>query len=130
MNDDDFAELFRKLPGPSSGTSWHDVGAEFAELGRTLGDVLRSTWNGQDSAGGLGQLREAVESLTDQMNSAIDGSPEARQARDQLRQLTESIREAAAQAGDEVRPELVNLLRQANAELRRISRLDQSDAAD
>ena len=40
-------------------------------------------------------------------------------------QLAESIRVAAAQAGDQVRPELVNLLRQANAELRRLGQIEE-----
>ncbi len=83
MDDDDFAELFKKLPSrPSSGTSWHDVAAEFQALGKTL------------------------------------GTPEAEQARDQFVRLTESIRAAAERAGDELRPELVTLLRQASASVR------------
>jgi ElaB/YqjD/DUF883 family membrane-anchored ribosome-binding protein len=127
MDDDEYAELFKKLPSkPSTGTSWQDVAAEFEALATTLGDVLRKAWQRQDDDGaGLGQLRDSLQSMIQELNNAIDGTPEAQQARVQLVHLTESIRTAAEQAGDELRPELVSLLRQANAELRRRTRLDE-----
>ena len=124
MDDDDFAELFKKLPSKAS-TSWQDVGAEFEALGKTLGDALRGAWQRQDTEAGLGPLRDSLQSMIQDVNRAIDGTPEAQQARDQLVRLTESIRAAAERAGDEVRPELLTMLRQANAELRRLTRLDE-----
>jgi hypothetical protein len=126
MDDDDFAELFKKLPGDRrSGTSWEDVGAEFEALGKTLGDALRSAWQRQDPEAGLGPLRDSLHAMIQEVNRAIDGSPEGQRARDQLVQLAESIRTAAMQAGDEVRPELLSMLRQANAELRRLTHTDE-----
>lgn len=126
MDDDDFAELFKKLPGrASAGTSWQDVIVEIEALGRTLGDVVRSAWQRQEDEAGLGRLRESLGLLIQDMNRAIDGTPEAQRMRDQLVQMIDSIRAAAERASDEVRPELVSLLRQANAELRRFTRLDQ-----
>ena len=36
MNDDEFAELFKRLTSqPSGGTTWQDVGNEFGALGKT-----------------------------------------------------------------------------------------------
>ena len=130
MDDEDFAELFKSLPGRSStGTSWQDVAAEFSALGKTLGEALRSAWQGQVNDPGLRGLREGLQSMIEDLNRAVDGSPEAQQARDQLVRLTESIRAAAERAGDEVRPELLSMLRQANAELRRLARLDEEPGA-
>jgi hypothetical protein len=126
MDDDDFAELFKSLPSRSStGTSWQDVAAEFAALGRTLGEALRSAWQSQANDAGLRGLGEVLQSMVEELNRAVDGSPEAQQARDQLVQLRDSIRAATERAGDEVRPELLSMLRQANAELRRLARLDE-----
>jgi hypothetical protein len=125
MDDDDFAELFKKLgSGPSTGTSWQDVGAEFEALGKTLGDAMRGAWQSQDTQAGLSPIRDSLQSVLEQVEHAFDGTPEAQHARDQLVRLTESIRAAAARAGDEVRPELLSMLRQANAELRRLTRLE------
>ena len=124
MNDDDFAELFKKLPKRSGGASWQDVAAEIGALGQTVGDVLRTTWQRTESDVVVSQLRQALQGVLDDLNHAAAGSPETQQASEQLVRLTESIREAAARTGDEVRPELLELLRRANAELRRLTQLD------
>src|SRR5438105_3986539 len=126
MTDDDFAELFRKLPGKSpTGASWQDVAAEFAALGKTFGDVLRSAWEREGDDAGLAGLRDSLQSMLQEVNRTVDGTPEAQQARDQLAQLTDSIRAAAERANEKLPPELVSLLRQANTELRRVTRLDE-----
>src|SRR5947209_4224627 len=124
MDDDDYAELFRKLPSSAgSGTPWQEVIAEVEALGKTLGDVVRNAWQRQEDDAGLGRLRESFDALLQDANQAIGGTPEGQQARDQLAQLIDSIRAAAEQAGDELRPELLRMLRQANTELRRFTRL-------
>src|SRR5262249_2243362 len=125
-DDDEYAELFKKLPsGSSSGTSWRDVGGGFEALGGTLGGMLRSA--GRRAGGGtlVGGLRASLGSILEDVNRAAGGTADGQRARDELARLVDSIRAAAAQAGDEVRPELLNLLRQANAELRRVSHLDE-----
>ena len=124
MDDDDFAELFRKLPSSAgSGTSWQDLFAEVEALGKTLGDVVRSAWQRPEDDAGLGRLHESLDTILQDVNRAVDGTPEGQQARDQLAQMIDSIRAAAEQAGDELRPELLRMLRQANTELRRFTRL-------
>ena len=125
-DNDEYAELFRKLPsGSSRGASWQDVAAEFETLGGTLGDLLRTAWQRSDGDTLVRGLRESLDSIVADLNRAADGRPETEQARGELMQLAESIRVAAAQAGDQLRPELVNLLRQANAELRRLGQIEE-----
>lgn len=124
MNDDEFAELFKKLSsGQSTGTSWQDVVSEFEALGKTLSEVVQRAWQDTDSDSAVGRLREVVSDAVEDLNRAVDGSPEATQAREQLVELRSSLTTAAERAGTELRPELLKLLRQANAELRRRSGL-------
>lgn len=126
VNDDDFAELFKRLSsGQSAGTSWQEVAAEFEALTRTLGDVVRGAWQRQNADSGIGRLRDMLASAIQELNDAVDGTPEAQQAREQFGRVAESLRAAADRAGDELRPELLRMLRQANAELRRRSGLDE-----
>ena len=126
MNDDDFAELFKRLSsGQSAGTSWQEVAAEFETLSRTVGDVVRGAWQRQDANSAVGRLREMFSSAFQELNQAVEGTPEAQQAREQFARVTESLRTAADRAGDELRPELLKMLRQANDELRRRSGLDE-----
>jgi hypothetical protein len=126
MNDDDFAQLFKKTPPSSRGASWDDVAEEFQALGKTLGDAVRAAWQRHDD-GELRNLRESLASMIEDANRFIDegvATPEAEQARAQFNRLTESIRQAAEQATEELRPELLRMLRQANAELRKLSGTD------
>jgi len=125
MNDDDFAELFKKLSsGKSTSATWQDVAAELEALGRTVSEVLRRAWNDADTGSGLGRLSEVVGTAVDELNRTVDGTPEAAQARDQLVELRDNLRSAVERASSELRPELLNMLRQANAELRKRSGLE------
>jgi uncharacterized phage infection (PIP) family protein YhgE len=116
MNDDDFAELFKKPEQRSAG------------LGENLGEVLRTAWqrNGESNEH-MRELQDSLNSILSGVNSAIDGgvtTPEAQQAREQLTRVAETIRQAAERASQEMRPELLKMLRQANAELRRFTEND------
>jgi hypothetical protein len=125
MNDDDFDELLRQLTGgQSTETSWQDVRVELEALARNLSDVLQAAWRSQNGDSTLSRLQEMFFSATQQLNDAVDGTPEAQQARDQLSHLADSLNSAIERAGDQVRPELLRMLRQANAELRRRTRPD------
>ena len=126
MNDDDFAELFRSLPrGSVSGTSWQDVANELAALGETLGDVLRRAWGHQEDDAGLARLRELLQAMLQGAGGALEGTPEAEQTREHLASLRDSIRASIDQASSELRPELVSMLRQVNAALRRHTGLEE-----
>ena len=125
MNDDDFAELFKKLPSRgSSGSSWQDVADELAALGKTFAEVVRRVLQSAETDASLGQVREMMTGAIDELNRTVDGSPEAVQAREQLLQVRDTLREAIDRASSELRPELLAMLRQANAELRKLSGLD------
>jgi hypothetical protein len=126
MNDDEYAELF-KPRRPSADTSWEDVAREFQLLGKTLGDAVWAAWGGQDGQARVRELQNSLQSIIDEVNRAVDqgiATPEAQQAREQLGRLTESIRVATERTTEELRPELLALLRQANAELRRLTGQD------
>jgi hypothetical protein len=126
MNDDEYAELFKPRK-PSADTSWDDVAREFQLLGKTLGDAVWAAWGGQDGQTRVRELEKSLQSIVDEVNRAVDqgiATPEAQQAREQLGRLTESIRVATERTTEELRPELLALLRQANAELRRLTGQD------
>ncbi len=127
-DDDEYAELFnfKRLPrGASSGTSWHDVATEFGALGDTLSDLLRTVWRRSDGDALVSSFRDSLRSIVDDVNRAAEGNPETLRARGELTRLIESIRAAAREAGDEVRPELLTLLRDANTQLRRLGHIDE-----
>jgi hypothetical protein len=124
MNDDEYAELFRPRK-PSVEASWEDVAREFQQFGKTLGDAVRGAWQRQEGGDRLVRdLQDSLQSLVEEINRTVDqsvGTPEAQQARAQLSRLAESIRTAAERTSEEMRPELLGLLRQVNAELKRFT---------
>ena len=127
MNDDEYAELFKPRKSTAD-ASWEDVAREFQLLGKTLGDAVWAAWSRQESGERVRELQDSLQSIIDEVNHAVDqgiATPEAQQARAQLTRLTESIRVAAERTSEELRPELVALLRQANAELRRLTGQDE-----
>jgi ElaB/YqjD/DUF883 family membrane-anchored ribosome-binding protein len=125
MSDDEYAELFKKLSsGQSTGSSWQDIADELSALGRTVSEVLRRAFEGTDTASGMSTLRSTVADALADLNRAVDGTPEAAQARDQLVDIRDQLRAAAERASSDLRPELLKMLRQANSELRRRSGLD------
>jgi ElaB/YqjD/DUF883 family membrane-anchored ribosome-binding protein len=124
MRDEDFAELFKQLgSGRSTTGSWHDVRVEFESLGATLGDVLQHAWHRSGDESALGRIREVLSSATQELSEAVEDTPDAQRARDHLASLANSLSAAAERASDSVRPELLRMLREANAELRRRSGL-------
>jgi ElaB/YqjD/DUF883 family membrane-anchored ribosome-binding protein len=125
VNDDDYARLFRDPDRPSS--AWEDVLREFSALGDNLALAVRAAWERRENRARVREVQDSLQSMIDGVNHAIGDStntPEAQQAREQLARVTESVREAAERTADEVRPQLLNVLRQANAELRRLARND------
>jgi hypothetical protein len=128
MNDDEYAELFKKPEQRSSGgATWADVASEFQTLGETLGEAVRAAWARNESNQHVRELQDSLNTIVEGVSHAIDGgitTPEAQQARDQLTRVAESIRQATEQASKDLRPELISMLRQANAQLRRLSDLD------
>jgi hypothetical protein len=128
MDDDDFAELFRTPYRPKSDASWDDVGREFQNLGKTLGSAFRAAWERQPNHERVRELQDSLQAVMDEVTHALDqgiGTPEAEQARDQVARLAETIRGAAERSTQEFRPELLRLLREANAELRRLTGTDE-----
>jgi hypothetical protein len=118
MNDDDFKRLFRREP-ERPGSAWEDVLREVSTLGDNLALAFRAAWDRD--------VQNSVQSLIDGVNRAIDDStstPEAQQAREQLARVTDSVRQAAERTVEDVRPQLLNVLQQANSELRRFTGSD------
>jgi hypothetical protein len=94
-------------------------------LGKTFAEVVRRVLQSTETDASLGQVREMMTGAIDELNRTVDGSPEAVQAREQLVQVRDTLREAIDRASAELRPELLAMLRQANAELRKLSGLDE-----
>lgn len=126
-DNDEYAELFRpRLGGTEAGASWDDVARGFGALGRTLGEAFRAAWERDPLTS---QLSARVAALAEEVARAADSNsvtPETERVRSELTRMTASLRSAIDAASAQARPELVALLERANAELRRVSGLDEA----
>ena len=128
MEDDEYTELFKRLSsGRSTGASWRDIAAELESLGNTFSEVLRRAWQTQNEGSGIAQVRDVFASAIDELNRAVEGTPESERAREQLKEMAESLQQTADRATAELRPQLLSVLRQANAALRRRAGLEDKD---
>jgi chromosome segregation ATPase len=110
---------------PSSREAWQEVGREFEALGASLASALRSARQRSDTAERTEGLQQGLRAMIDQLRQAIEegtATPEAQQVRAEAARTAETVRTAAEATVQEVRPALVNALRQLNEEIARLSR--------
>jgi hypothetical protein len=124
-DNDEYAELFRpRLGRAEADASWDDVARGFGTLARTLSEAFRAAWERDPLTS---QLSARVAALVDEVTRAAEANavtPETERVRSDLMRMTVSLRSAIDSASAQARPELVALLERTNAELRRLSGLD------
>lgn len=124
MEDDEFAGLLRSLHGEfRAQDSWAEVATEARHLGETLVALTRAAWQEPENQASLRALQEAVRSASAEIDRAFADTPEAQRARERLRRLRDEVRASAERAAEELRPELLALVREANIRLRRLGGL-------
>ena len=122
--DEEFARLFQKPQELRPGATWEDVAHELEALGKSLEDAVQAVWQRRENRERVRELRDSLQSMAQEVNCAIGESvatPEAQQARDQFRRVSESVRVAVERSTQELGPEVLSALRQINADLRRIA---------
>jgi len=122
--DEEFARLFQKPRESRPGARWEDVAHEFEALGKSLEAAVQAVWQRRENRERVQELRDSLQSMAQEVNRAIEESvatPEAQQAREQLSRVSESVRVAVERSTQELGPELLSVLRQINADLRRVA---------
>ncbi len=122
--DEEFARLFQKPQESRRGATWADVAHELEALGKSLEAAVQAVWQRRENRERARELRDSLESMAQEVNRAIEESvatPEAQQAREQLSRVSESVRVAVERSTQELGPEVLSVLRQINADLRRVA---------
>jgi ElaB/YqjD/DUF883 family membrane-anchored ribosome-binding protein len=120
-------------PGQSGAEAWREIGQQFQALGESLAAALRAGWQSERTRRQLQELQSGLEAMADEVSGAVKeaaSSARAHRVRGQVERATHTARSAGDQALQEVRPQLLNALRQVNTEVKKmIDRLDQTAAA-
>lgn len=108
---------------PAGDASWQDVGKQFETLGQSIAQAMRAAWENESTQRQLHELRNGLESMVRDVEKAIQDSantPKGQQIRQEAGRAAESLKTASQQTVQEVRPHLVNALKQVNNELQRL----------
>jgi hypothetical protein len=113
---------------PPSSEAWQEVGRQFQLLGETLAEAVRASVNDPQHRQRLNEMQGGLENMVKEVDKAITdaaASPHAQQARSEATKAAESLRSATEQTIQDVRPRLLDALKQVNEELRRfVSRME------
>lgn len=120
--------------GSAQNNNWQEVGRQFEELGQSLAQAFRTTWNDAESQRRVNEMRTGLESMVRDVGKAIEdtaNSPEGQKIRGEAERTVESLRTASEQTIQEVRPQLIGALQQLNNELQKfIIRMENRPSSD
>ncbi|MCL5997649.1 MAG: hypothetical protein M1546_16570, partial [Chloroflexi bacterium] len=113
----------------TSNEAWQEVGKQFQALGESLATAFRTAWEDEQNRKRVQEMQKGVEAMVNEVGQAIKETaktPQAQQAKEDVKKAAESMRVAGEQTMQEVRPHLVAALQQLNDELQRlIGRMEQ-----
>lgn len=109
--------------GPGKSDSWAEVGRQFQELGDSLAQAVRATWQDEETQKRLREVRAGLESMAQEVGKAIDEtahSPQGQRVRESAGRTAESMRSATEQTVQEIRPHLIRALEELNQQLQKL----------
>jgi hypothetical protein len=116
---------------PPPGDAWQEVGRQFQILGESLAAAVRASWQDPEHRKRMQAVRDDLEAMVKELDLAIQGaaaSPQAQQARSDVKKAAASLRQAGEQTAQEARPHLLSALKQVNEELQKmVGRMESSN---
>lgn len=103
--------------------SWQEVGHQFQVLGQSIAQAMRTAWENEETQKQLREMRSGLESMVKEVGKAIEDSantPQGQKIRTEAGKAAQSVKTAGEQTVQEVRPHLVNTLKQLNEELQKL----------
>jgi hypothetical protein len=119
-------------PQPNVSDSWKEVGKQFADLGRSVGEAFQALWSNEQTQKQVKEVKAGLETMVSEVNSAVgkvSSNPEAQKIKQEAVKAAQSAKAAGEQTVQEVRPQLLTALRTLNDEMQRlIDRLEAEPA--
>lgn len=106
-----------------SADPWQDIGRQFQTLGESLADIFRTAWNKEENRPRVEEMKTGLEAMAKEVNQAIKetaASPQVQEIRTEAVKAAETFREAGEKTVQEVRPQILEALRQVNQELQKV----------
>ena len=100
-----------------------DLAAELKELGNNLKDILQTAWESEERKKLQGEIESGLSQLGESLNQAVDEfkeSPAGQRMRSDAENLRTRIK--TGEMENEIREDLLSVLRTVNAELQKATR--------
>lgn len=123
MNEEPKVPPESPMGGTPKNDSWQEVGRQFQELGNSLAQAVRTSWENEETQRRLQEMRAGLESMAQQVGKAIDdtaNTPQGQRVRENAGRAAESLRSATEQTVQEVRPQLITALEELNHQLQKL----------
>lgn len=120
-----------QAPHAPQGADWQEVGRQFQMLGQSIADAMRTAWQNEETQKQLREMRTGLESMVKDVGKAIEdsaNSPQGQKIRQDAGKAAEKVRVVGEQTVQEVRPKLIDALKQLNDELQKlITRMEKKE---
>jgi len=118
----------------SGGQAWEDVGRAFRDLGGAIAEVFRTGWNREETRQNIQKMQEGLEGMVNEIRQAIHDTTDpgsVNEFKEDLRTTVDNLADKGKETVHEVRPHLVNAMKQVNQELQKlIDRMEQQQDSD
>jgi hypothetical protein len=111
--------------------TWHQVGQQFQNLGESLAEAIRATWEDEENRRHLQEMQAGLEKMVNEIGQAIkesSESPQGQRAREEAKKAARSAKAAGTKAWRDARPHVLSALRSVDAELQKV--ISQMEASE
>jgi len=108
----------------TEGEGWQEVGHQFQVLGESIAATLRAALEKEENRQRMQDVQQGLESMLNQVGQVIQetaATPEGQKVTSEAKKAAGTLKDAAEQTAEEVRPHLISALKQVNIELQNLS---------
>lgn len=109
---------------------WADLGEQFRQLGNSLGEAIRTTWNDPRSQETLSEIKAGLSGVVDEIDQAIDSaanSEEGKRIQEEARKTFNQLEETGRETVEKAKPHVLSAMLTVSEELGKvIDKLDES----
>lgn len=107
-------------PPPPAGDAWREMGRQFQQLGESLSAAFRAAWNDERVRREAEHAKDGLEALATEVGKAVTEMTRSADVRQATGRAVDAARAAGEETVHEIRPHLVDALRQLNRELQKL----------
>lgn len=115
-------------PPAPVGEAWREMARQFQQLGESLSAAFRAAWNDEQVRRQAEHAKDGLEALATEVGKAVTEMTRSADVRQATGRAVDAARAAGEETVHEIRPHLMDALRQLNRELQKF--IDSMEAGE